>query len=114
MRENYNYSNSEISKELHWFMETLKKEFEVKVAVEDIGLEATELGTEEVADFYVPSELFTEVPDKFLYEVMVVDDDYYNEWIGAVVFYPNTSNWCLQIVIKNGDLIKRTLISNTV
>ena len=106
-------TNSEISREAHWFMETLEKEFGVKVALEDIGLEATELGKEEVEGFYVPSELFNEVPDTFLYEVMVVDDNQCNEWIGAVAFYPNTPNWCLQVVIKNGELLMRNLISTT-
>lgn len=113
MMENYDHTNSEISKELHWFMKTLEKKFKVKVDLEEIGLEATELGTEEVENFYVPSELFTEVPDTFLYEIMIVDDEQANEWIGAVAYYPNTPNWCLQIVMKNGELLARTLLLNS-
>lgn len=112
MMGNHKQHNSEISREVHWFMETLEREFHLKVAVEEIGLEATELSTEEVEDFYVPRELFKEIPATFLYEVMIVDDDQGNEWIGAVTYYPNTPNWCLQIVMKNGELLTRTLILN--
>lgn len=103
----FNPINFEISKELHWFIDTLEKRFNVKVKVEEIGLEATELSTDEVEDFYVPRELFTEIPATFIYEIMIVDDDQGNEWIGAVTYYPNTPDWCLQIITKNGTLLKR-------
>lgn len=111
MIENYNYSNSEISKELQWFMETLEKEFHIKAAAEDIGLEATEFSTDEVADFFVPTELFEEVPTTFLYEVMVVDDEEGNEWVGAIAFYPDTPNWCLQVIMRNDEIIFRKVLS---
>ncbi|MFD1031726.1 hypothetical protein [Metaplanococcus flavidus] len=110
--ESYKQTNAEISREVQWFMETLEEVFHVTVAIEEIGLEATELSTEEVEDFYVPRELFTEVPTTFLYEVMIVDDDQGNEWIGAVAYYPNTPDWCLQIITKNGTLLIRNSISN--
>ncbi|WP_142830259.1 hypothetical protein [Planococcus soli] len=104
--------NCEISKEVHWFLEMLEKEFHVKAAAGNIGLEATELSTDEVADFFVPTELFEEVPATFLYEVMIVDDEEQNEWVGAIAFYPDTSNWCLQVITRNDEIVFRKVLSS--
>lgn len=110
MRENHEHTDSDISKEIHWFMETLEKEFQVTVDSKNVGYEATVLSVDEVDNSYVPTELFTEVPETFLYEIMIVDDNEANEWIGAVAFYPETPEWCLQLILKNGELQVRNLL----
>lgn len=112
MIESNGQNNGEISKEVHWFLETLEKEFHIKAAAEDIGLEATELSTDEVADLFVPKELFEEVPTTFLYEVMVVDDEEKSEWVGAIAFYPDTPNWCLQVITRNDEIVFRKVLSS--
>ena len=98
------------SKEIDWFINTLQEHFEVIVNLNEIGFEAVELGLEEVEDFYVPTELFEEVPESLLYETMLFDDELENLWIGAVAFYPNTPNWCIQVITKNGELVFRKVL----
>ena len=63
------------SRELQWFVNTLQNEFSIKVDINDIGVEATELGIDEVEDFFVPRELFDELPYTLIYEIMIVDDE---------------------------------------
>lgn len=96
-----------LSKELHWYLDTLRIEFDVEVAVDDIAIEAVELGTDEVEDFFVPVEVLEAVPDLLLYEIMLADDAEGNVWVGAVAFYPDSPDWCLEIVTKNGDMVWR-------
>jgi len=36
--------NNHITKEIHWFLQTLKDDFGVEVSAEEISVEATELG----------------------------------------------------------------------
>lgn len=99
-----------ITKEIHWFMQTLKDDFDMEVSAEEISVEATELGLSEVESFFVPSELFEVVPETLLYEIMIADDETENEWVGAVAFYPNLPDWCLQVVTKNGELVFRNVL----
>lgn len=108
--ESYGYDHQAKSKEIEWFLEILEKKFQVKVFPEDVGLEATMLSIDEVEKSYVPSELFANVPETFLYEIMVVDDEEANVWIGAVAFYPDKPVWCLQLILKNGKLKVRKLL----
>ncbi|MDN3436496.1 hypothetical protein QMA04_00255 [Planococcus sp. APC 3900] len=108
--ENHEDAKPFITREIQWFMETLKKEFHIRVESKEIALEATELGMDEVDNSYIPSELFASLPETFLYEIMIVDDEYSNEWIGAIAFHPDTPEWCLQLILKNGDLLIRKLL----
>lgn len=100
----------ELTREMEWFMDTLKVRFNVEVSAEEISVEATELGLSEVESFFVPRELFEVFPETLLYEIMIADDETENEWVGAVAFYPNFPNWCLQVVTKNGELILRNVL----
>lgn len=100
-----------LTKEVHWFMNTLLMEFTVEVAAEEIGVEAVELGLDEVEDFYVPKELFEAIPETLLYELMIVDDELGNVWVGAIAFYPNSPDWCLQVITKNGAMVLRKVLS---
>ena len=99
-----------ITKEINWFMQTLKDDFDMEVSAEEISVEATELGLSEVESFFVPGELFEVVPETLLYEIMIADDETKNEWVGAVAFYPNLPDWCLQVITKNGELILRNVL----
>lgn len=103
--------NSSISKEIHWFIQTLNKDFHVTVEAEQIGSEATELGLEEVDDAFIPTELFEIAPTTLLYEIMIIDDKGGNLWVGAIGFYPNQPSWCIQIILKNDVLMSRQLLS---
>jgi len=98
------------SRELQWFVDTLQNDFDVEIEANDIGIEATELGMDEVEDFFVPRELFDELPETLVYEIMIVDDEQNNVWVGAVSFYPSSPEWCLQAIMKNGDLVFRKVL----
>lgn len=99
------------TKEIEWFMQMLKVNFELEASAEEVSVEAIELGLSEVESFFVPSELFEVVPETLLYEIMVVEDANDNEWVGAVAFYPNLPDWCLQVITKNGELVLRNVLS---
>ena len=101
------------SRELQWFVDTLQNDFGLEVDANDIGLEAIELGTDEVEDFFVPSELLDELPETLVYEIMVVDDEQNNEWVGAIAFHPDSSNRCLQVIMKNGEKVHRKVLPNS-
>lgn len=70
---------AELTREMGWFLCTLEKEFSVKVQVEDVSVEAVELGKEEVDCFFLPSEEMAELPETLLYEMMIVDDEKQDE-----------------------------------
>ena len=95
------------SRELQWFIDTLQNEFSTEVKVNCIGVGATELGIDEVVDFFVPSELFETLPETLIYEIMIVDDERNNVWVGAIAFYPNSPEWCLQVITKNDEMVYR-------
>jgi len=95
------------TREFQWFIDTLQSEFSTEVKVNDIGVEATELGIDEVEGFFVPSELFDVLPETLVYEIMIVDDEKNNVWVGAIAFYPNSPEWCLQAITKNGEMVHR-------
>jgi len=100
----------ELTREMQWFLDTLKVRFNVDLSADDVSVEATELGMSEVESFFVPSELFEVAPETLLYEVMIADDETENEWIGAVAFYPNRPDWCLQVITKNGEPVVRFVL----
>ena len=47
----------------------MQSEFSTEVKVNDFGVEATELGLDEVEDFFVPSELIETLPETLVYEI---------------------------------------------
>jgi len=99
------------AKEIEWFINTLQSQFGINVDPESIGYEAVELGLDEVEDFFVPSELFEEVPTSLLYETMVYDDRLDNLWVGAIaLFHPDSPEWCLQVITKNGEMVLRKVL----
>lgn len=96
-----------LTKELDWFLCALDEKFNVDRLVDDVAVEATELGIDEVEAYFIPREVLTDLPLTLLYEIMVADDDVGNEWVGAVAFYPESPEWCLQVITKNGQLVYR-------
>lgn len=105
--------NRFVGLEIEWFITTMKSVFYIDVDPNNIGHEGTELYIYEVEDFYVPSELFEEVPESLLYEMMVYDDELDNLWVGAVAFYPNSPDGCLQVITKNGEVGFRKVLNAT-
>lgn len=97
----------ELSREVEWFVEMMREQFELVVSVEEVAVEAVELGMDEVENFYVPTEVFVELPSSLLYEIMVWDDVKGNEYVGVIAFLPNSPNWCLQAMTENGQLVYR-------
>lgn len=102
---------NQLTREMEWFLDTLRKEFGIELTAESIALEGIELGLDEVEDFFVPVELFEELPETLLYEIMVADDEEENEWVGGIAFYPNLPDWCLQVITKNDELVFRNVLS---
>lgn len=99
-----------VTRELSWFAEILRENFGIVVMTDVISIEAVELGLDEVEDFYVPKEFIDKQVNSLLYEVMLTTDKCENDWVGVVAFYPNSPNWCLQAVTKNGKLMYRNLL----
>ncbi|WP_419958136.1 hypothetical protein [Psychrobacillus psychrotolerans] len=94
-----------LTKEIHWFVHKIMADFSVEVAAEEIALEATELGLDEVEEFFVPNGLFDDLPETLVYEIMIVDDKLANVWVGAIAIYPNSPEGCLQVITKNGVMV---------
>lgn len=100
-----------ISKEVQWFIHTLRKDYGVKVTAQDVSTEGLELGMDEVDSAFIPHELFEIIPSTLLYELMIVDDSEENVWCGTVGFYPNSPDWCLQVITKNDEVQLRKVLS---
>lgn len=99
--------SAEMSRELHWFLETLQENFGVIADTSEIGIEAVELGLEEVENFFVPQEVLHDLPKSLLYEIMVYEDEQNDKYVGGIAFHPNSPEWCLQAITKNGEIIYR-------
>lgn len=100
------------TREVQWFVDILKNDFGIVIEANEIGVEATELEINEVEDFFVPREVFDVLPNTLVYEIMIVDDEKSNVWIGAIGFYPNSPEWCLEVVTKNDELVLRNVKKN--
>lgn len=98
---------NDMTRELEWFLTMLQKVFHVVVDAEDVAVEATELGLEEVGEIFVPSEVISDLPETLLYEMMIVDDESGNEWVGAIGFHIDSPEWCILIVTKNEETVYR-------
>lgn len=98
---------NKLTKEVEWFLTMLQTVFHVVVDAEDVAVEATELGLEEVGEIFVPSEVINPLPETLLYELMIVDDKSGNEWVGAIGFHVDSPEWSILIVTKNGVTVYR-------
>lgn len=102
----------ELSRKVERFVETLMDMFQLVVPIDEVAVEGVELGMDEVEDFYVPREAFDELPSSLLHEIMVWDDLEGNEYVGVIAFQPNSPNWCLQAMTKNGGLVYRDTLAS--
>lgn len=96
--------------ELKWFVEKLENEFQVKVEREQIGYEGNELYLDEIDESLIPSEMFENLPESLLFETMLFEDSLQGEWLGVIALHPETSEWCLQVILKDGVPVLRKLI----
>lgn len=97
----------EISRELHWFLETIQENFGVIADPSKVAIEAVELGLDEVEDFFVPQEVLHELPESLLYEIMVYEDEQNDEYVAGIAFHRNSPEWCLQAITKNDEIVYR-------
>ncbi len=100
-----------VSREAHWFIQTLRKDYGVTVTALDMGTEAVELGMDEVDPAFIPTELFEVVPSTLVYEIMIVTDTEGTVWCGAVGLYPHSPEWCVQVITKNDEVVLRNVLS---
>lgn len=94
-------------RELDWFVETLEQNHAVKVNRNHISYEGNELYLDEVDESFIPHEMAEALPEKLLFETMMFDDEDGTEWIGAIAFRPNSPEWLLQILVKDGEPVLR-------
>jgi hypothetical protein len=97
-------------KELDWFVNTLQMEFSVEVTKNQIGYEGNELYLDEIDEAIVPVEMMKHFPKSLLFEMMMVEDQEGVEWIGVVTFHPDSREWLLQIILKDGEPVLRKLV----
>lgn len=100
-----------ISSEVNWFVRILRKDYGIKVTAQDVSTEGLELGMDEVDAAFIPQELFEVIPSTLLYELMIVEDSEENVWCGTIGYYPNSPEWCLQVITKNDEVQLRKLLS---
>lgn len=94
-------------KELDWFVQTLEGEFQVEVDRNQISYEGNELYLDEIDESLVPNEMLIGLPKSLLFETMLFEDQQGTEWIGIIAMHPEDNYWCLQVILKDGNLVLR-------
>jgi hypothetical protein len=97
-------------KEINWFVEALEKEFLVEVNKDQISYEGNELYLDEIDESLIPSEIIEGLPEALLFETMIFEDSEGTEWIGIIALHPDSREWLLQIILKDGVLVLRKRI----
>jgi hypothetical protein len=95
--------------EIKWFIHVLISQFDVKVDENQISYEGNELHLDEIDDSLVPSELTKDLPDTLFFETMKIDDKDRTEWLGIIALHPETYEWYLQVILKDGEPVLRLL-----
>jgi hypothetical protein len=93
--------------ELNWFVETLVNEFQLEVDRKQISYEGNELYLDEIDESLIPSEMFNNLPESLLFETMLYEDKGDTEWLGVIALHPETNEWCLQVILKDGVVVLR-------
>jgi hypothetical protein len=96
--------------ELDWFVSVLDNKFQVKVNQDQIGYEGTELYLDEIDESLIPKELTINLPEALLFETMLFEDEGGTEWLGVIALHPETNDWCLQVILKDGVPVFRQLV----
>jgi hypothetical protein len=97
-------------KEINWFVETLQKEFLVEGDRNQISYEGNELYLDEIDESLVPSEMTKGLPEALLFETMIFEDSEGTEWIGIIAIHPDSREWLLQVLLKDGVSVLRKRI----
>ena len=50
------------------------------------------------------------MPEALIFETMLVYDEEGTEWLGVVALHPETNEWCLQVILKEGEPVLRELV----
>ena len=101
-------------KELDWFVKTLEDEFKVEVDRNQISYEGNELYLDEIDESLIPSEMTKGLPDPLLFETMMFEDEQGTEWIGAIASHPESREWLIEIILKNGEPVLRKLVGREI
>ncbi|WP_108668939.1 hypothetical protein [Peribacillus acanthi] len=96
--------------ELEWFVSILENEFDVKVEMNQISYEGNELYLDEIDESLIPREMFEDLPESLLFETMLIEDQQGTEWLGIIALHPETYEWCLQMILKDGVPVLRRLV----
>lgn len=96
--------------EVNWFVGILKDKFHVQVNHDQVSYEGTELYVDEIDELLVPKELMENMPEALIFETMLVYDEEGTEWLGVVALHPETNEWCLQVILKEGEPVLRELV----
>ncbi|KIL45558.1 hypothetical protein KP77_28500 [Jeotgalibacillus alimentarius] len=97
--------------ELDWFIRVMKETFDLTITEADIGYEGVELFVDEIDQALVPAEYLEDVPDALLFETMLVYDSKGNDWLGAIALHPETKEWLMQVILKNGQSVYRKKVN---
>ncbi len=96
--------------ELDWFVKVLEDKFQVAVNRAQISYEGNELYLDEIDVSLIPSELTTGLPDILLFETMMFEDKQGTEWIGAIASHPDSREWLIEIILKDGEPELRKMV----
>lgn len=98
-------------KELNWFVKTLECEFSIEVNCDQVSYEGNLLCLDEIDESLIPLETKHNLPDPLLFEMMMFIGEDGTEWIGAIAFYPDSREWLIKIILKDGEPILRKLVA---
>lgn len=90
---------------LDWFVETMKKTFNIEVKREDVGYEAYDFYYEEIDELLIPAEHLEKLPNPLLIETHSYVDDEGYEWIAGYVLEEGTRKKLYEVWIKNEEQI---------
>lgn len=97
-------------KEHEWFVSILKDDFEIEAEIEEVSFEANELHLDEIDESLIPNEMRGRLPEVLMFETMVFEDHEEIEWIGAIAKDPESREWLLKIVLRDGEAVLIQLI----
>lgn len=92
-------------KEHVWFVNILKDEFEIEAELEEVSFESNELYLDEIDVSLIPNEMRNGLPEVLMFETMVFEDHEETEWIGAIAKDPESREWLLKIVLRDGEAV---------
>lgn len=92
-------------KEHEWFVSILKDEYEIEAELEEVSFEANELYLDEIDESLIPNEMRDGLPEVLMFETIVFEDHEEIEWIGAIAKDPESQEWLLKLVLRDGEAV---------